>query len=188
MANFTKKAIVTTFIDLLNKKPLSHITVKEITEICEINHNTFYYYFKDIYQIIDVLFNEELQKLSEVTFSSGSLNEACTYALDFIYKNKKAIRNIYNSVSRDQLQCYLRKSIDKAMDDFSDRFFKDVKVSEEDKRFFVCYHKYAILGGILNWLESRNDDEFEIIIKKLSVLTEQSIASYIKNVSETLKQ
>jgi len=34
MANFTKKAIKDTFIELLNERPLSQITVKDIVEKC----------------------------------------------------------------------------------------------------------------------------------------------------------
>ena len=49
MATFTRKAIMQTFLHILKNKPLDRITVKDICEQCEINRNTFYYYFKDIY-------------------------------------------------------------------------------------------------------------------------------------------
>ena len=45
MATFTRKAIMKTFLHILKNKPLDRITVKDICEQCEINRNTFYYYF-----------------------------------------------------------------------------------------------------------------------------------------------
>ena len=51
MATFTRKAIMQTFLHILKNKPLDRITVKDICEQCEINRNTFYYYFKDIYMM-----------------------------------------------------------------------------------------------------------------------------------------
>ena len=39
MANFTKNAIRSTFISLLEEKPLNQITVKMIVEECGINRN-----------------------------------------------------------------------------------------------------------------------------------------------------
>ena len=42
MLQLTKKAIVNSFIKLLNEKPLDKITVKSIAEDCGINRNTFY--------------------------------------------------------------------------------------------------------------------------------------------------
>lgn len=41
MANFTKKAIRDSFVKLLNEKPISQITVKDIVEDCGVNRNTF---------------------------------------------------------------------------------------------------------------------------------------------------
>ena len=48
MANFTKKAIKETFIALLEERPLSDITVKDIVGKCGINRNSFYYHYQDI--------------------------------------------------------------------------------------------------------------------------------------------
>ena len=39
MANFTKKAIKESFLKLLNEKPMSRITVRDIVEDCGINRN-----------------------------------------------------------------------------------------------------------------------------------------------------
>ena len=48
MLQLTKKAIVNSFIKLLNEKPLDKITVKNIAEDCGINRTTFYYHFRII--------------------------------------------------------------------------------------------------------------------------------------------
>ena len=51
MAGFAKKAIRDSFIKLLNERPLSQITVRDIVDDCGVNRNTFYYYFQDISQL-----------------------------------------------------------------------------------------------------------------------------------------
>lgn len=48
MAKFTQQAIMYSMFKLLQDKPLDKITVKDICEMCEINRNTFYYYYSDI--------------------------------------------------------------------------------------------------------------------------------------------
>ena len=53
MANDTKKLIYYTFIDLLHTKPFDKITVRDIVEACEINRNTFYYHYTDIYDLLE---------------------------------------------------------------------------------------------------------------------------------------
>ena len=47
MASFAKKATMASFSKLLEEKPLSQITIREIVEYCGINRNTFYYHFRD---------------------------------------------------------------------------------------------------------------------------------------------
>ena len=52
MANFTRNAIKSSFLKLLNERPLSKITVKDIVSDCGVNRNTFYYYFEDRVELL----------------------------------------------------------------------------------------------------------------------------------------
>lgn len=49
---YTKNLIRKVFIEMLNERPLDRITVTDIAKRCEINRNTFYYHYKDIYEIL----------------------------------------------------------------------------------------------------------------------------------------
>ncbi|WRK53802.1 TetR family transcriptional regulator [Coprobacillaceae bacterium CR2/5/TPMF4] len=53
MMNRTELVIAKAFWQLLEEKPYSKITVKNIVERCEINRNTFYYHFHDIPDLLD---------------------------------------------------------------------------------------------------------------------------------------
>ena len=48
MSQTTKKALAASLKKLLEKQPLSKITVTDITEDCEVNRHTFYYHFQDV--------------------------------------------------------------------------------------------------------------------------------------------
>ena len=63
MANFTKKAIRDSFVKLLNEKPLSQITVRDIVEDCGVNRNTFYYYYQDLPQLMESIVNEDAERI-----------------------------------------------------------------------------------------------------------------------------
>ena len=54
MSGFTKEIIARTFTELLDEKPMSKITVKDIVEHCGVNRNTFYYHFRDIPDVVEV--------------------------------------------------------------------------------------------------------------------------------------
>ena len=102
MAQFTKKAIVESFISLLNQKPLDKITVKEIVDDCGINRNTFYYHFEDIRALLAFVIDAEVERVIAKHASVASLEEGFIEAAYFALNNKKAVYHIYNSVSREE--------------------------------------------------------------------------------------
>ena len=53
MSQVTKRALEASLKHLLLQKPLDKITIGDITEDCGINRMTFYYHFKDIYDLIE---------------------------------------------------------------------------------------------------------------------------------------
>ena len=53
MQNITKTALEASLKKLLLKKPLDKITIRDLTEDCGISRMTFYYHFKDIYDLVE---------------------------------------------------------------------------------------------------------------------------------------
>ena len=53
MSQTTKRALEASLKHLLAKKPLDKITINDIAEECGISRMTFYYHFKDIYDLIE---------------------------------------------------------------------------------------------------------------------------------------
>ena len=53
MSAITKRALEASLKKLLLKKPLDKITISDITDDCGVNRMTFYYHFKDIYDLVD---------------------------------------------------------------------------------------------------------------------------------------
>ncbi len=63
MPGFTRQIILHTLTELMNEKPLSKITVKDIVERCGVNRNTFYYHFRDIPDAVEAMVKEELNDI-----------------------------------------------------------------------------------------------------------------------------
>lgn len=61
-AAYSKRVIKESFIELLDKKPLSKISVKEICEMADVNRCTFYSYFEDIYDLHNKIMQEFYDK------------------------------------------------------------------------------------------------------------------------------
>ena len=63
MSQITKRALEASLKNLLLQKPLNKITINDITEDCGINRMTFYYHFKDIYDLVEWACLEDLELL-----------------------------------------------------------------------------------------------------------------------------
>ena len=59
----TKTAIINAFLQLRANKPLERITVKELSDLAEINKATFYLHYKDIYDLSESLETELLDSV-----------------------------------------------------------------------------------------------------------------------------
>ena len=60
MSQITKNALAASLKRLLSKKELSKITITNIAEECVVNIQKFYYHFKDIYDLLEWIFTNEV--------------------------------------------------------------------------------------------------------------------------------
>ena len=76
MPQFTKKAIIDSVLRLGAEKPINKVTVKDVVNDCGITRNTFYYYFRDIYDVLESVLNAEVGKLDIANGSYAEYEQA----------------------------------------------------------------------------------------------------------------
>ncbi|SHK74950.1 transcriptional regulator, TetR family [Hespellia stercorisuis DSM 15480] len=62
MSNITKKQLEEALKQCLLQKPFDKITISDLTEACGISRMTFYYHFKDIYDLVEYSCEEDGKK------------------------------------------------------------------------------------------------------------------------------
>ena len=65
----TKKLLTQALTELLQKKQVNKITVKELTDLADMNRGTFYMYYKDIFDMLEKIEDELFQKLDVIAQS-----------------------------------------------------------------------------------------------------------------------
>lgn len=113
-----QKAIIKTFMELLNEEPFDKITVTDIVNRCDINRNTFYYYFTDMYALVDEIFRAETLPIIEAHRTYDTWQEGFLEVTDFALSNKTAIYHLYNSINRERLETYLYEVTLSFMDEY----------------------------------------------------------------------
>lgn len=84
-ADITRSAIRAAFLELQKEKNPEKITVKDISEKCGINRNTFYYHYQDTFTLLEEIFQLDFDQIVEQYPKLNSLEEC----LDAITLNAK---------------------------------------------------------------------------------------------------
>ena len=78
MPNITKKLLADAFLRQLNQKTLNKITVQDIADEAGVSRKTFYYYFQDIYDLMEWILEEKCRQMlggvTADTWQDGMLN------------------------------------------------------------------------------------------------------------------
>ena len=140
-----------------------------------VNRNTFYYYFQDIYDLLDQLFQAELKRMLDEHRDFSTWHEAFLESAQFVFENKTAVRHLYTSLNREQLERYLYGIADRVMLNFVQKDAEGLNPTAEDLQFVVDFYKYAVVGMILEWIRSGMESDFAERINRLETLFHGSI-------------
>ena len=107
----TKEKLATALISAMEEKALDKITVKELIEKAEVNRKTFYYYFPDIYGLLEWVISRESNKLVSEIQNNSDYEKALKDVLDSIEKHRHLLNCIKDSVGRATLERVLYQEL-----------------------------------------------------------------------------
>lgn len=87
MSQVTKRALEASLKKLLLERPLDKITVTDIAEDCGINRMTFYYHFRDIYDLVEWACQEDARRILDGKRTYTTWQEGFRRILDGLIDN-----------------------------------------------------------------------------------------------------
>ena len=177
---YTKKKIREEFIKILNERPLNKITVKDIASACEINRNTFYYYYTDVYALLSELFQTELQTVIDEYNDTFSWEESFIVATKVALENKIAINHVYNSMQREELEDYIYNVSGHVMNRYVEKLSDGISASSGDKKLISSFYQCALTEMVLRWIASGMKEDPDTIVRRIGQLFDGHIALSLK--------
>lgn len=89
--NATKQALANALKQLLQKKQITKITINDMTEACGISRMTFYYHFKDIYDLAEWTFQETLHAATADCHTRDSWQQGFLNLLEMLKANQSPL-------------------------------------------------------------------------------------------------
>lgn len=180
MSQMTKRALEASLKELLRHKPLDKITVSDLTDHCGVNRMTFYYHFKDIYDLVEWCCEEDAARALAGQKTYDTWQQGFLQILEALRKDKAFFTSVYRSISREQLENYLyRLTYDLMMGVVEERA-TGMTVRPEDKEFIANFYKYAFVGLTLEWVRTGMKDDPAALVERVSVLIHGDITKSLE--------
>lgn len=163
----TKKTLLEALTELMSKKKINSITVKELTDLADVNRSTFYLYYKDIFDMVEKIetelinnFSEAYDKFSRQATSYDDLLSFFVYLFGFVQSNAEMFKIFLNDGGDYSFIEKLKGVIEQCkipMDDTS---------SEIEIHYYMPFIISGCIGAIHQWL----DDDMKIPPKDMAAI------------------
>ncbi|GAU75582.1 TetR/AcrR family transcriptional regulator [Fusibacter sp. 3D3] len=184
-----KVTIMNTFRQLIQNKSIDKITVTEICEKAEINRQTFYNHFSDLFDIFKHLFQAEIfeeiaQNKTFETWCGGFLA-----TLNYLKLNSRMILNAYESSYRSEADVFFVGICNQLLDRVVAECMAKLNIDliEQDLRFIVNFYRHVFTGLMMDWVNEGMKEVPEDLLKKLQIMIDGSIPRSVEAFAEEEK-
>lgn len=145
-SQITKKALAGSMKNLMEVYPMKKISISDIVEGCDMKRQSFYYHFKDKYDLVNwIYYTEFILTLKDVTSPGlNILEEICKY----FYENKTFYKNAFEVTGQNSFSEYFIEILHPILTLHLNEIFKNNKNLE----FYATFYADAIRVSISRWL------------------------------------
>ena len=176
MSQTTKRALEASLKKLLLEKPLNKITINDITEDCGINRMTFYYHFKDIYDLVEWACLEDAKRALDEKKTCDTWQQGLLQIFEAVQQNKPFILNVYRCVHREQVEKYLTPLTDDLLMGVINELSAGMVVRAEDKAFIAQVYSYAFVGLMLDWIKDEMKQDPETLVNRFALVIQDDVS------------
>lgn len=168
MARKTEKAIADALKKLLAKKPLKKITISDIAGECGINRMTFYYHYRDVYDLIEHICDENLKGALAENRTLADWQVGIRHLMEELQNEKAFYTGLFQSIERDKVTDYMYDLISELMNEGMDQVPKSIAVTKDERKFIVDFYTYAFVGLLLQWVREGMVEEPAVLVERMA--------------------
>jgi probable dihydroxyacetone kinase regulator len=175
----TKRAIADSLKELTRSKTFDKISVKDITENCGINRQTFYYHFEDKFKLLEWIYENDLleKPMAEVDFDNWP--EKMEDVLTIMTSDKYFYINTI-SHTENYIQTYLLGQAQTLFEQAIDKLDEKGKVNDAERNYIARFFAHGICGKVTEWVLKGMEETPEFVTSNMrNMLISCSRAAYL---------
>ena len=187
MAIDTKQMITDKLFELLIREKPETITVKRLVEECGISRQTFYYHFKDIYDLVEWACVEDAAKALEGKKTYRTWQQGLLQIFEAVYENRLFVLNAFRALDREKIEKFLFGLTSDLILGVVEEQAQEKSVTEEEKRFIADFYKYSFVGIMLDWIQKGMKEDYRETVDAVCIILHGTIAHSIDNFTKYRK-
>jgi probable dihydroxyacetone kinase regulator len=173
---------------VVEQKPFSKITVSDLVSDCGINRSTFYYHFKDIYDLVEWIFTDASETLLKNRFNHDTWQDGLLELVQQLLDNRSFIMSIYRHINREHLERYLDRALAVYISTLVSEQAAEMELQQADLDFVTDFYKYALGGILLHWIGDDMKEDPKEIVERIGIIIPSNIAQMLKQFSAGTSQ
>ena len=188
--NYTKDLIKKEFMKLLDEKTLDNITVTELAKKCQIERKTFYYHYENLEQLIREIFESELDIVIEEFNEHLSWEDSFILAAKFILDNEKAIRHMYQSDYKADVEKYVFSMAGEVISKYVSHISKETRAKDIDINLISYFYQCALSSALIQWIANNMKTDTIMITNRIGKFMDVNFLLSLKRIEnlETFTQ
>ncbi len=167
----TKKAIAKSLKKLTQEKAFDKIAIKDITEGCGINRQTFYYHFQDKYELLTWIYYEELCRDNLLDMNFDNWSDKLHNAIVIMKEEKTFYLNTIKN-AEEYISQFLMKMAEDILNQAINKLDEAKKISPEERAFCSRFFAHGLTGMTLEWAESGMKEDVDLICERMITMFE----------------
>jgi len=153
----TKRELAGALKQMMEHKPLEKIKIQEITDLCGLKRQSFYYHFQDIYDLLHWMFQEEAVSLVQRQEGVLLWQEGILQLFQYLERNRKVCLCALNSLGREHIKRFFESGIHEAIHRTIEKLAREIGLGPglaEERYMDLLTKVYVImLAGVMErWL------------------------------------
>ena len=181
MSDRTKKALEQSLKNMMKKKPLDKITIADITNDCGVSRMSFYYYFRDIYDLVEWSMLVDAMQAVQGNETADTWHEGLLGIFEAVERNKEVILNAHKNMPRIRMENFLWKLTYGFLMGVVNEKSAGTKIDEEDKAFIADFYKYSFVGILMHWIDGGMKEDHRVLAEKMETTLQGNIGNSIQN-------
>ena len=176
----TKLQLVAALKILMAQKSMDKITIAELTSLCNIRRQSFYYHFEDIYDLLRWMIENEAISLLKQQEGALLWKEGLLQLFRYLEENRTVCLCALKSVGRDHLRRFFEADIYAIIHRTIEQLTENIGVHNNldsfvDVEMLTHFYVVALAGMIESWLLGEIDRTPEQLIQFVDIILNDQI-------------